>query len=566
MHEKLLTYGLKDDKLIPIDEVESGLKCECICPYCKVKLIARKGKIKIHHFAHDRGADCGKAYETALHLLAKEIVKERKTIILPECYPSKNYYADSKFKHPQRVINFSDVELEELIELDEIVIKPDALCISNDIELLVEFAVTHFVDSDKLNKIRKLNKNCIEIDISSIELNKDKLIKAIENIVENKKWIYNYELEEEYKIFLANHITETRGLIDKAIKETNIFRIPKFDKADLTAKKLVNVSKERSDEKNKLKEQYLEKLNNYDISSKEFNFIRQEFLNNYFEGNNSFDLIEFDNIFDEDADIFKKQINNIDFKGFEPNYILTKNDTHLYCQLSWNVGINSKPKIKLEKKSLGVPFIAIILNKFSYTLQELIEIIHESSSFITWISNPKKEAEISKRLKEEREEAIRKKQKEKEEFDKKEAYYHSEISRYSTDTNCKIYKIRFEEEFAKYCPKPKKTILEEFKNTNFYSHPILKRIIDGEFWNGKKYGEYERGHIFLNKEKIYIYKEYRLSNGELINTDHKSCNLFYAGIKHLQEALENSSGNCKKCKHLVKLLTSGLETTVVCGY
>lgn len=566
MHEKLLTYGLKDDKLIPIDGVESGLKCGCICPYCKVKLIARKGQIKIHHFAHDRGADCGKAYETALHLLAKEIIKESKTIILPECYPSKNYYADSKFKHPQRVINFSDVELEKLIEQDEITIKPDALCISNDIELLVEFAVTHFVDYDKLNKIRKLNMNCIEVDISSIELNKGKLIKAIENVVENKKWVYNYQLEEEYKMFLETHITETIALINKAFKKSNIFKIPKFDKADLVAKKLVSESKERTEEKNKLKEQYLDKLNKNNTNSKEFNNIRQEFLDNYFEGNNSFDLIEFDNIYDEGDGVFKTQTNNIDFKGFEPNYILIKKGIPLYCQLSWDVELNSKPKIKLEKKSLGVPFIAIILNKFSYTLQELIEIIHESSSSITWISNPKKEAEISKRLKEEREEAIRKKQKEKEEFEKKEAYYHSEISRYSTDPNCNIYKIRFEEEIEKYCPKPRKTILYEFKNSRFYSHPILKKIIDGEYWNGKKYGEYERGYIFLNKEKIDIYKEYKLPNGELINTDHQSCNLFYAGIKTIKEALENSSGNCRKCKHLVKLLNSSLETAVVCGY
>ncbi|MBK6819809.1 MAG: hypothetical protein IPG85_09590 [Bacteroidetes bacterium] len=228
MHEKLLTYGLKNSKLTHIDDVERGLKCNCSCPNCQIALIARKGKIKVHHFAHYRGADCGKAYETALHLLAKEIIKERKTIILPECYPSKNYYVDSRFKHPQRVINFSTIELEKQIAQDEITIKPDALCINTDYELLVEFAVTHFVDYEKLNKIRKLKKNCIEVDISNIELNKDKLIEVIENLPHHTKWIHNKHIEQDYRSFVEQHFIDTKNIIENIFKENMNFCIPNY--------------------------------------------------------------------------------------------------------------------------------------------------------------------------------------------------------------------------------------------------------------------------------------------------------------------------------------------------
>ncbi len=52
-----LNYGVDaDNKLISIEEVDSG-KTNLICPYCGVTLIAKKGKVKKHHFAHD-GETC----------------------------------------------------------------------------------------------------------------------------------------------------------------------------------------------------------------------------------------------------------------------------------------------------------------------------------------------------------------------------------------------------------------------------------------------------------------------------------------------------------------------------
>ena len=39
-----LVYGLKDGKLIYIDEAENGLDCGCVCPSCGKPLIARQGQ------------------------------------------------------------------------------------------------------------------------------------------------------------------------------------------------------------------------------------------------------------------------------------------------------------------------------------------------------------------------------------------------------------------------------------------------------------------------------------------------------------------------------------------
>ena len=80
--EQNIFYALKDNKLIHISNVENGLKCGCICPSCKGKMIAKKGKIKVHHFAH-YNKDCGLAGETALHLKCKEIIEKNKTFWIP---------------------------------------------------------------------------------------------------------------------------------------------------------------------------------------------------------------------------------------------------------------------------------------------------------------------------------------------------------------------------------------------------------------------------------------------------------------------------------------------------
>ena len=53
-----LPFGLQNGKLVDISFVESGLACNCVCPCCKQQLVAKKGNIKGHHFAHHNKEDC----------------------------------------------------------------------------------------------------------------------------------------------------------------------------------------------------------------------------------------------------------------------------------------------------------------------------------------------------------------------------------------------------------------------------------------------------------------------------------------------------------------------------
>jgi hypothetical protein len=70
-----LDFGLDHTgRMRGIDEVEQGLACNCECPECGSPLIARKGAVRVHHFAH-QGESCTTGAETALHRMAKEIVR-----------------------------------------------------------------------------------------------------------------------------------------------------------------------------------------------------------------------------------------------------------------------------------------------------------------------------------------------------------------------------------------------------------------------------------------------------------------------------------------------------------
>ncbi len=70
-----IPYAEKDGRLIHVSRVESGLQCGCVCPVCKRPVLARKGSVVRHHFAHYGGGECSP--ETVLHQVGKRLLKAR---------------------------------------------------------------------------------------------------------------------------------------------------------------------------------------------------------------------------------------------------------------------------------------------------------------------------------------------------------------------------------------------------------------------------------------------------------------------------------------------------------
>ena len=92
----LFNMALKNGNLISIDEVESGLKCNCFCPVCNSQLVARKGEKKVHHFAHYNSSECESYGESMLHLVAKKIIEENKYIMIPSFSVKTGNYSERK--------------------------------------------------------------------------------------------------------------------------------------------------------------------------------------------------------------------------------------------------------------------------------------------------------------------------------------------------------------------------------------------------------------------------------------------------------------------------------------
>ena len=179
----ILTYAKdKNNQLVHIDAVENGGKCNCICPYCEKPLFAKNGgDIREHHFAHYKGNECEHAYETTLHMLAKEIIMEEKCIMLP---PSD----DKKF--PSGLVKLNNLNEEQWDNIYNI--RPDIDGImENGERLIIEFFVSHKVQRKKIDTIINNNLKCIEIDLNFVKMDRLSIREFLVNSDENRKWVTN---------------------------------------------------------------------------------------------------------------------------------------------------------------------------------------------------------------------------------------------------------------------------------------------------------------------------------------------------------------------------------------
>lgn len=156
-----LQYGLLDGKLVHIDDVEKGKDCECLCPHCKAQLVAKKGERRVKHFAHYTLAECDHGTETALHLMAKNIVAETCTLFVP-FVPKTEYDLAGN----GRVMTFERAEQEKQLSSN---IRGDVVLYNGNSFLNVEIKVTHEVDKQKAIDLFNLGVPTIEVDLSDLK-------------------------------------------------------------------------------------------------------------------------------------------------------------------------------------------------------------------------------------------------------------------------------------------------------------------------------------------------------------------------------------------------------------
>lgn len=194
MNEPKLVYGLRDGFSVHISEVERGLECNCICPECKLALVAKKGprRLRTDHFAHASGAECVGGVETGLHLAAKDILAKRKEIWLPVAevrFPGGKSPIEVR---PEGFYVVSNVSLEKGIGG----LIPDVLAEINGQPLAIEIFVTHRVDEEKTRRFQELGLSIVEIDLSRVTRDLDPV--RLESLVidgrNQKRWLFDTEV------------------------------------------------------------------------------------------------------------------------------------------------------------------------------------------------------------------------------------------------------------------------------------------------------------------------------------------------------------------------------------
>lgn len=149
--------------MVSTQDVPSGQACGCVYPECLAALVAKKGETNVHHFAHV-GQACGNGAETAIHLMAKQILAQEMNRKLPAMVVELsavdvlgNLAAVSVTLTAAQHVYYASLSLEVTLGNQ----RPDALAICSDsAEHRVEVFVRHAVDSLKAKELEALDAVC----------------------------------------------------------------------------------------------------------------------------------------------------------------------------------------------------------------------------------------------------------------------------------------------------------------------------------------------------------------------------------------------------------------------
>lgn len=205
-----LTYGLRNGVLVSIDDVPSGLACGCTCPGCGVPLVAKRGRIRAHHFAHAAGGLCEGAFESMAHLLAKTLIQPGDTLHLP-AYDLDAYHAvlgdvgerlewwwnEDRSAFALLRPSTSVVERVE-VERQQGDVRPDLVCWVAGKPLYVEIVVSHPVDAAKRAKLRARGVPTLELVVRPHDVHEVDTFKKVLLETGQRRWAYSPKGERRF--------------------------------------------------------------------------------------------------------------------------------------------------------------------------------------------------------------------------------------------------------------------------------------------------------------------------------------------------------------------------------
>lgn len=230
-------------EVIHIDQIDKSNKGKYFCVECGNELIARKGEVKVHHFAHKQQVNCN--FETYLHKLAKIKFERQYTYCLMNNLPFYFEYnlertcTTCKFTAPLArscSLESSIVQFDLTTRYKHIAIEKsqngfiaDVLLESEKPEesIFIEFAVSHKCDIKKID----FGTRIIEIKLSS----EDDL-----DFIDKK--LISFDLKgKEYFNFKKSITIDRLNEINTCKKKFHVFLVTTKGKAIITSMSVKNI-------------------------------------------------------------------------------------------------------------------------------------------------------------------------------------------------------------------------------------------------------------------------------------------------------------------------------------
>jgi len=183
---------IETGELLSVKDVARGRACSCICSSCSTKLVARKGEIKKHHFAHEINKECLYGSEISVYRAFYELLRKSEHFFLPDAILSFHSYKKDEIVNRGNLIALTDVAFHN----DLINYPPELLCYcgSNCFQIILN--IEGYYNESDCRELKEYGKQR-NIPIVSVAIDKlddlsdfSKLQPYIDTPA-HKVWIYN---------------------------------------------------------------------------------------------------------------------------------------------------------------------------------------------------------------------------------------------------------------------------------------------------------------------------------------------------------------------------------------
>lgn len=202
-----ILYGVVEGQLHHIDDVARGLACDCSCPECGRVLIAKKGEVLVHHFAHASDyPNCNPTPESLVHRYAKQQLAKLSELVLPGFFINAQHASsDGQVHHlhwrhqPHYRLKVVGAHVEtEVTSWDGVKVIPDVLVDTQWGQVALEVYFRHQVPEEKIWKLsNSVHISTLEVCLNDLPV--DASSSAISTaLADPKRWRWLHNQHEKY--------------------------------------------------------------------------------------------------------------------------------------------------------------------------------------------------------------------------------------------------------------------------------------------------------------------------------------------------------------------------------